>query len=230
MSAKKSETQTGKSKKATPKARAKKPVKRSSKLRGAGPIEEAHPTVAQVRALHPAPRVVAPDEQCTLLPAIDLDGHLIVDGRHFVTGDVRVSGAIRILEFCCLFVAGDVHAQSFLAEGDFCCRSLTIEDTLYGSYEAGITAAKQATGKIWIAGNHDFELGKTRFEEKYKLGDYKPGSGNPKPKSLPKKHSLSAAAVELMVDRPRRYWEGTAKHGPSDDDWWKLLMGGGVSG
>src|SRR5260221_11594113 len=165
----------------------------SKKLRGAGAVDEA--IVAKVKSIHCEPAIVQADD-ATQFASIAVDGHLIVDGRHFVAGDVEVSGAIRIREWGALFVAGNIRAASLMTEGgELCCQTLTLSDTLFGRYESGMSAAQSASGKVWLHGDHDFEIEDTEFADDHYLGDYKPGEDQ---KKLPAGHGLSAACVELM--------------------------------
>jgi hypothetical protein len=205
------------------KSAAKPKITQSKKLRGAGAVDEA--VVAKVKSIHCEPAIVQADG-ATQFASITVEGHLIVDERHFVAGDVVVSGAIRIREWGALFVAGSVRAASLMTDGgELCCQTLTLEDTLFGRYESGMSTAQSASGKVWLHGNHDFEIEDTEFADDHYLGDYKPGEDQ---KKLPAGHGLSAECVELMIDRPQKYWEGKGPNA-SEDDWWKLIMSGGVS-
>ncbi len=206
-----------------PEANAKvKTITRSSNLKGTTPIDPKQKALARILETHPGARDT---EGSSMLPSLELDGHLDVNSSLFVVGDVKVTGAIRIGEMCSLFVGGNVSCANFFAEGDFQCNELHVVDTLYGNYEAGMTMAHKATGKLWLAGSHDFEFEEDDFEDKHDLSEYKPGE---EPKALPAGHKLSRTAVKLLIARPQADWEGKGSV-VSGEEWWKLLVAGGAS-
>jgi hypothetical protein len=197
-------------------------ITRSSKLAGATGVDPGHEALAPIIASHPG---AAGTDGCLMLASIELDGHLDVDNRLFVIGDVKVTGAIRINEMTSLFVGGNVVCANFFAEGDFQCTELKVADTLFGNYEAGITMAQKASGKLWLAGSHDFEFEEDDFEDKHELYNYQPSEEK---KTLPAGHKLSPAAVEMLIDKPQAYWENKGP-GVNPQDWWNLLVSGGAS-
>lgn len=197
-------------------------IQRSSKLKGTTAVDPSVESLAAIIGSHPG---AGNTDGSVMLPSIELDGHLDVDSRLFVIGDVKVTGAIRIGEMCSLFVGGNVTCANFFAEGDFQCTELSVTDTLFGNYEAGITMAQKASGKLWLEGSHDFEFEEDEFEDKHSLYEYKPSE---EPKTLPAGHKLSPTAIELLITKPQAYWEGKGP-GVSGEEWWKLLVAGGAS-
>jgi len=200
------------------------PTIRSSKVKPKAKVDAAHPLVAAIVERHPGAEET---DEATLFPAGRHEGHLVVDGSHFVIGDLEVTGAIRIGGAAKLFVTGNVRCANFFAEGDFYCDELHVANTLYGDYEAGSTWANKASGKLWLRGNHDFELEDTDFAEQHDLPALRPSHHREK-QPLPAEHQLSPAAVILAVDRPQAYWEGKDP-GVRSDEWWALLVKDGAS-
>lgn len=147
-----------------------------------------------------------------------IEGHLDVDERLVIDGALIVDGTISVPEGGALFVAGAVRCQNYYAEGDFVAKSLHAEHAIYGSYEAGITYADKAAGKVWIFGNHSFEFEDTDFEHEVDVTDSPPRSDYSAEAKI-----LTDTAIQLAFVRPLAYYNGDDKASVDDSDWIEAL-------
>jgi hypothetical protein len=153
-----------------------------------------------------------------------IEGHLDVDDRLAIDGSLVVDGTISVPEGGALFVSGAVRCQNFYAEGDFVARSLNVEHALVGFYEAGITYADKAAGKVFLCGNHSFELVDTDFEHEIDMTDHPPKDSYSEEAKV-----LTATAIQLAYVRPRKAWEGDDDAGVDDSDWIEALRADDVA-
>lgn len=153
-----------------------------------------------------------------------IEGHLDVDERLVVDGSLDVDGTISVPEGGALFVAGAVRCLNYYAEGDFVATSLHVDHALYGSYEAGITYADKASGKIWLHGNHAFEFEDTDFEHEIDISDHPPRQDHAEAAKL-----LTDTAVQLAFVRPLAYYNGDDDAAVEDSDWIEALRADDVA-
>jgi hypothetical protein len=106
------------------------------------------------------------------------DGDLTIEGdysgsgaRLIVHGNLTVGGTLGLDETGTLIVTGDVRCRNLHCEGDLEIQGdLTVEETIFGFYEAGITFFNGTIrAALFLQGNHSFEYDDDQLEVKTHL-------------------------------------------------------------